>query len=194
MEINPTYIVAVVGLIIVCIIFCRRKKTLEPRIVTHEPSKLISPDGSGVAVSVGPEKETLPPTNDHVTVERCSPSSRIYPCSHLGPEWFALNIWGLKSFEFKKNERCAVCEIKRIKKYCIRCAVCGLPICPGDGVALYHNSSPDILPSATVIGDSVLGCMRWNCCPSGGFYAGNWMLDGFVPAFPDNGEKTAATA
>jgi hypothetical protein len=77
-----------------------------------------------------------------------------------------------------------------MKKSAIRCCLCGYGIVEGDGVALYHKNSSGINKEvATFVGDSVVGCLLWDCCPSGGFYAGNWTLDGFKPRF---GGRTAA--
>ncbi|OGY25291.1 MAG: hypothetical protein A2Z11_02920 [Candidatus Woykebacteria bacterium RBG_16_43_9] len=71
---------------------------------------------------------------------------------------------------------------------CVRCAIaasidcCSCPgkIYPGDPVALYGLRSEGIdWERATRVVESVVGCLRWNCCPCGGFYAGNWTTDGF---------------
>jgi hypothetical protein len=55
---------------------------------------------------------------------------------------------------------------------------------PGDGVALYGKGSTGIHESATILDDGVsaVGCLRWDCCPSGGFFAGSWTEEGFKPA------------
>ncbi|MEK7181089.1 MAG: hypothetical protein AAB738_02005 [Patescibacteria group bacterium] len=65
-----------------------------------------------------------------------------------------------------------------------RCARCGLVILPGMAVALYGQESEGLrLDIATNIDGAIIGCMRWDCCPSGGFLAGHWSEQGFQPLF-----------
>jgi hypothetical protein len=162
------------------------KNNSTPPLVCYRDCDLVSPNGLQVFASAGPEKRPLPTATDQIIIVENSTFQRWYPCGHRGPRWFVLDTYGERTKKIKGNERCSVCETARLKKYCIRCSVCGLIILPGDGVAMYHKSSPGIkLDIATKVGDSVVGCVRWDCCPSGGFLAGNWSEQGFVPRFKE---------
>ncbi len=73
-----------------------------------------------------------------------------------------------------------------VKKHAIHCALCGLPIHPGDPVALYSDG-PQTLSCATELEEGVvIGCLRFDCCVSAGFLAGVWSEDGLVPASFDD--------
>ncbi|MDD5165399.1 MAG: hypothetical protein PHG25_02580 [Candidatus Pacebacteria bacterium] len=161
-------------------------KTKSVEIVTeiHPPgSGLRSVDGTEVAISIGPKRDALPPSNEHIALESPSKKTRVSKCGHVGPKTYHLNLYGIRSIEFSAKEaECPSCLTARIKKEIIRCAVCGLPICPGEGVALYSIESPGIRKEiATIVDDAVIGCLRWSCCPSGGFFAGHWTEKGFTP-------------
>jgi hypothetical protein len=144
----------------------------------------ISPDGLQVVMSVGSEKKPLPVATDVMEIAERSPKVKKYSCGHSGAVWFVMDLFGEHSKRFKDNPRCPECEIVRWKKHCIKCASCGLIITPGDAVALYHESSPGLLvQTAKKVGDSYIGCMRWDCCPCGGFFSGYWTENGFKPAF-----------
>ncbi len=161
-------------------------KTKGPEIVSkiHPPgSGLQTTDGMEVAVSVGPKRDPLPPSNNFIALESSSKKTRISKCGHVGPRTFHLNIYGIRSVEFNaKKVECPTCITARIKKEVIQCAVCGLPIGPGEGVALYSMVGPGIRKDiATYVDGAVIGCLRWNCCPSGGFFSGHWTENGFAP-------------
>lgn len=90
---------------------------------------------------------------------------------------FALN-------EVKEAGRCGICFLDHLHRYSIRCCFCGAPIMAGSGVALYHKSSGGInMEKATFVEDNAIGCLNFDCLPSGGFYAGWWTVNGFKSAF-----------
>lgn len=114
-------------------------------------------------------------------------SSELYPymCGHRGPRIYTLSVYGQLSDEIRNFDLCPGCFIQHIAEATIRCASCGLPIFPGDGVALYHQSSDGLdLSVATKVRDHVIGCLRRDCCPSGDFFAGHWSGKKFKEAFP----------
>jgi hypothetical protein len=124
-------------------------------------------------------------------------------CGHLGPKKAVLNFWGnIRDFKIKNSVwdniksigglktiryhevPCPECIFNSMREQAIRCALCGTGIIPGEGVALYHLSNPiPHLELATRVGESVIGCLGWNCCPSGAFFAGHWTEEGFRSAF-----------
>lgn len=146
----------------------------------------ISSDGMAVVCSAGPEKERLPPYNERLEiVERSTGLPRTYKCGHSGAQWFRLHMYGEETVRIQQEEQCPECFLHDIKQHIIHCALCGLPIVPGDPVALYSATSPDLLMNIARVAREgvVVGCMRWDCCPSGGFFAGHWSEQGFEPAF-----------
>ncbi len=151
-----------------------------------------TPSGLKVAVSAGPARKKLPQSEDECRIVRQMDAQRDYNCGHSGAEQFVVSIYGLHTKEVDQKERCPDCFLEWMKGMCIRCALCGLPIFPGEGVALYGGGGGLRLDIATRVGDSVIGCLRWDCCPSGGFFAGHWTEDGFKPAF--DGETGAEKA
>ncbi len=76
--------------------------------------------------------------------------------------------------------------LEEMKQSAIRCCLCGYGILPGDEVALYHKKSKGIKKDiATFIEDGAVGCLLWDCCLSGAFFAGHWTSQGFRPAFSE---------
>lgn len=165
---------------------------------------IVTPDGMGVLVSVGGEKQVRGNWFDCEPVLRYEPLESellFYPkCSHVGPRKFKIHGWseafgrevpdkyiGPKGKEGKRivtNIECPACYAEIVKKSTIRCCFCGGEIMPDDGVALYGKGSTGIHESATILedGESVIGCLRWDCCPSGGFFGGYWTEKGFKAA------------
>ena len=145
------------------------------------------------AVSKGQNKP-LPPSTDKLAMVEKSAEKKIFKCGHVGPKWFILDTYGTCTKRIESQESCPRCLLERLERYAIRCAVCGHIIVPGDGVALYcdtkRNRMEHIQTAQHVDKRTVLGCMRWGCCPSGGFFGGNWLEEGFVPRF---GGGTAAS-
>jgi hypothetical protein len=81
------------------------------------------------------------------------------------------------------SRTCPTCTIEEHEYEVIHCALCGLPIIPGDGVAIYSSDTPEVNPEFATSHKTggVYGCMRWDCVPCGAFFAGNWMgKNGFV--------------
>lgn len=120
-------------------------------------------------------------------VSRQKKPEKSYACGHKGPPIFGLIIYGevIKTTE-KQEDYCPDCALRVLKNKTIFCCLCGLPIQPvGHPVALYDSESADVVKSKATFLDerTVIGCMRWNCCPTGGFFAGHWTEDGFKPAF-----------
>jgi hypothetical protein len=112
-----------------------------------------------------------------------------HKCGHKGHIHYSLSIKGEMTKKLWFDPQCPDCKIPELEKDVISCALCGLAITPGEGVALYNSKLPDVNAEFAYVittdadGDWVAGCMRMNCCPSGGYFAGNWMghEEGFVP-------------
>jgi hypothetical protein len=172
------------------------------KIKNKEPSMfgrgLKTPKGMGITAQAGDlaQPDKLPLSHGNMLVKEASETTRKYACGHEGPEWYVLDVYGQETVKIEKKDLCPECKMADYKKYVIRCAACGLPIAPDQSVALYANNTEFFDQSiVTKVGDSVIGCMRWNCCPSGGFYAGNWTEEGFKSAFDgDTAAEQAATS
>ncbi|MBP6859706.1 MAG: hypothetical protein KBC69_03765 [Candidatus Magasanikbacteria bacterium] len=143
------------------------------------------------------EQEVLPPSTDSCLITDQSGPEVEYQCGHRHHERFIINIFGepieLTDEAYAKRERCAQCRLTLIKECVIRCAQCGFGIRPGEAVALYTAESVNSA-WATYVGERaklVIGCMRWDCCPSGGFFAGHWTGKHFQAAFEGGGTAAA---
>lgn len=146
-------------------------------------SGVIGPNGETIIASTHhPDPTLLPQTNDEFCWE-AKPKwlgwlTRRYKCGHRGPRRFEFRFYGV---QFRRSEGlkfCPDCLIERARKEVIRCALCGLPIVPHAPIALYRADSEGVRPDATKIGNNVVGCLRWECCPSAGFFVGHWGEDG----------------
>lgn len=111
---------------------------------------------------------------------------RGYPCGHTGYSRFTVFLFGREAeVDSKQSPMCHKCTVAFLQEHTIRCAACGADIAPGSPVALYSDSSKSLgrRDVGRKVGNSWIGCMLWDCCPSGGFYAGHWTARGFMPAF-----------
>ena len=130
------------------------------------------------------EDSGLPTPTDKIEVVNSKGLERNYQCGHRGSQSYAISIYGELSKEVSDGQHCPECFIAWLNSFVIRCASCRLPIYPGEGVALYHKSNSGLHKDiGYAVGENYLGCMRWDCCPSGAFYGGNWDGSGFSPAF-----------
>ena len=142
----------------------------------------ISPDGMRVfASSSEPDREKLPPSDDKCEIIYRSWWCRTYHCGHRDARVFRIRAFGVETKKIRQKERCAECFLQHVREKVIRCALCGLPIFPGDPVALYHRKSEGLQfeVASFTEKDAAIGCLRWDCCPCGGFFAGHWTENGF---------------
>ena len=169
---------------------------------------LATPGGMSILASSSSEEEPRERLNffQDTTIEckdASKPSITFTECGHTGAESVEVNLWGRVEALSVRDEHikdqggiktiegeCLQCSFEKAKNSAIRCCLCGYAIIPGDAVAAYRKSSPAINQEvATFVGDNALGCLLWDCCPTGGFFAGHWTAEGFRPAFD---EGTAA--
>jgi|GEM_PF-1661409 len=110
-----------------------------------------------------------------------------YDCGHIAPAECRIFIYGETYSALNNKNHCPECRIRRIRQQVVRCSSCGRPIMPSSQVALYAGSSPGLKFRNVGIKHrgQYIGCMRADCCPSGGFFAGHWSEDGFVSAFEE---------
>lgn len=127
--------------------------------------------------------EALPKTDDRLEIVSRSGPIKRYECGHDGASSFNLHIYGEEMAGVEQDKSCPDCALVSVQKHFIRCALCGLYIGPGDGVVLYAGSRSIKKETATKVEMGYLGCLRWDCCPSGGFFAGHWTKTGFKSAF-----------
>lgn len=168
---------------------------------TAHAEGIVSADGFGVICAVGGKKLVRPNHFAEVgeTVFRSlSAHDDIYfpQCGHFGPQKFEVTLWGNEQHGYElpakfisgvikktaaKDFLCPRCHFERMKDGAIRCCLCGGSILPDDGIALYAATSAGVHETATIIDGSAVGCLRMDCCPSGGFYAGTWSGESIIP-------------
>lgn len=122
-------------------------------------------------------------TKECIVTWKCAPFlTRDYECGHSDSRRFRVKAFDREEVRVSQHEHCPTCFIAYVKKHTIFCGLCGLSIMPLDQVALYSYENEDknqIPENATYHNKSVIGCLRPNCCPSGGFFAGHWTTKGF---------------
>ncbi len=135
------------------------------------------------------ESDVLPEPTDVLGVKMREGDLVPYKCGHTAHERFTLDFYGIEAAptdeRLAERADCPDCEIERVRRTSIRCALCGHVILPGEPVALYVDDRKLFKKEAwkTLADGHVVGCMRWDCCPSGGFFSGHWTPQGFRPAF-----------
>ena len=140
-----------------------------------------------------------PTCTDNLSVVKRTGKKVPYACGHIDSAKFRHDFYGEvrepTGEVFAAREKCGACMLANVMEFAIRCAACGFVIWPGDSVALYVDSGSFNAAWKKTIGEpaQVVGCMRFGCCPSGGFFAGHWSESGFEPAFA-GGVSAAATA
>jgi hypothetical protein len=148
---------------------------------------------AGSAVESGTESDEKPVSEEVCRVIAESDEIVRFACGHDGPAEFSVSFWGERKSPrpeiLARREECGECMIAGFRPDLIRCALCGFAIGPGDGVALYTDDGHFREGWKTVVEErghkSVIGCMRWDCCPSGAFFVGNWDGGKIVYRFPD---------
>ena len=129
------------------------------------------------------------------------PSVRYARCGHDAPYEAKVSFYerkgtfGVPSDLFDERDgllvvqmSCPRCRFEELKKLFIRCVLCGEVIMPGEPVAVYWKRNKGMRKKiGMLVGENYLGCMAWDCCPSGGFWGGHWTENGFVSAFSDGG-------
>jgi hypothetical protein len=170
------------------IVATKRAKGISP----DEHGPVVSPGGMSVAASTR-APVPMPQSSDLCEITPGSDKRVSFDCGHDGPVSYAITLFGgvmaLSEEGLLQRKMCAECCLRHMREGCIRCAVCGFAILPGSPVALY-SGGPIREDIATKTPDGAfIGCLRWDCCPSGGFFAGHWDGKQFVSAF---GGMTAA--
>jgi len=134
---------------------------------------------------------------DECHIEPDSDAKVKYGCGHTSWRDFHGVFYGESYGPASKKrgrDTCPECVLAKTLSLSIRCALCGLVIMPGAPVALYAGPTSSFRKScATKHEGQFVGCLRWDCCPSGGFFAGHWDGEKVLPAF-DGGNCAAAEA
>jgi hypothetical protein len=130
--------------------------------------------------------EDARPANPHdkVRIVAQSPDTAQYECDHSGPSWCYISVYGDTPTKIISRKWCPDCFVKLVQEYTTRCACCGLPIRPEDGVTFYHASNPRIAHRDTYqVDDFYIGCMRDGCREPTKFLIGHWAGHDFRPVF-----------
>lgn len=140
-------------------------------------------EGLAVVFSAGPDRKAIVPLQDPSIVDWVSvrtglpwPRTRKYRCGHRGARKYLIHLWGEQFTPGSKKSICPACALDELQRTAVRCCLCGFPILPGAPVAVYDLQSvkPKDYPFAIEDGKYAVGCLRWDCCPSGGFFDGHW--------------------
>ncbi len=153
-----------------------------------DKSGLLTPDGCSYStINWEPQSRILVSTDTcQIEFSPGKNKNKDYSCGHSAPEKYSINLYGDWFGEFDDEQDCPDCLLAKMLAVTIRCALCGLPIVPGRPVAVYSPRSSGLrLDIATRDGNSVLGCMRLDCCPSGGHFAGHWTGTALKSAFEE---------
>lgn len=144
---------------------------------------------AGKAAGRGRGEEEPPPT-DEFLVEPLGTEVVLWGCGHEAPARYRHNFYGTrlepKDEVFEKRERCGDCAHGWFGTCVIRCVLCGHAIFPGEPVAVYRDMRRFRKAWKTYADrekTAVIGCMRGNCCPSGGFFCGHWTGEGIDSPF-----------
>jgi len=156
-------------------------------------SDVRSPEGMKVVASAGSGEssdEFQEAIHDEIRPVAASEELKDFACGHRGPKLYHLDLYGsVMRSNGVSPDKCGQCCAEMFRSTSCRCALCGLVIFPGDPVALYGPSRQFQPERVTEVRSGVIGCLRWDCCPSGGFFAGHWTGKGFRSAF--SGGQTA---
>lgn len=161
--------------------------------------QIFTPKGLRPLLSINNVSEKVEKYDRSLTfVEALSDEMLKFQCDHLGAKKIEIILYGESIFRGETKDArpqlCPNCILEEIKQFSIRCAFCGGAILPGEGVALYNKESEGINKKwGTYVGENIIGCLAMDCCPSGGFFAGHWTMQGFKPAFK-NGLSLAEEA
>jgi hypothetical protein len=146
-----------------------------------------------LVASVGGPEEKPPECTDVLAAFALSDTKVKYACGHEYADKFGHDFYGEKcevlETTLARRDLCGECMLDQVRPYIIRCAACGFSIWPDEPVAVYGNNGSFKKERCTTTsgGGGVLGCMRMNCCPSGGFFAGRWNGQTLVPRFRGGG-------
>lgn len=173
---------------------------------TADSEGVVTPEGMSITASVGPKRKKRSFVYSVAELKEIGKPTLLFTkCHHYGTQAADVNLYGqqlhrkIPRAEVKKinatlitvDDLCLWCDFEELKKVSIRCCFCGYAIKPGDPVALYGKNSKGLNESTTtLVDDSAVGCLLWDCCPSGGFFAGYWTKNGFKSAF-DCGHTSA---
>jgi len=139
----------------------------------------------------------LPEPTDRFEIIPKGDKKVAYRCGHEGPKQYVGHFYGEEMEPspeiLKTREKCPDCQMTEMRPLIIRCAQCGLPIFPGAPVALYAGPAAAFTKAwSTMHEGQYVGCLRWDCCPSGGFFAGHWTGTTVHSAFGGAGSAAAA--
>ncbi|MCI0479748.1 hypothetical protein L0Y59_04335 [Candidatus Uhrbacteria bacterium] len=127
------------------------------------------------------------PPRERCLILRKSWKDAAYPCGHVGPERYTLDLYGEEhylSYEFLDEMcRCPACVYETVMAGTIRCAACGYVILAGESVTAYRRDRPFDPRWTTAIedGHGVVGCLRPDCRAPHFQLEGRWDGRAFIP-------------
>jgi hypothetical protein len=135
---------------------------------------------------------TTRPLPPHIKIVPEDEEQFAFRCGHTSFRTYHIKIWDelVKPNEFaiSQTDYCPECatKIDLLAFRIIRCPICAKPIFKGYEVVLVHDDGTCALEGIERHGEHIIACMRMDCCPCGGLYAGNWNGERFV-SFTESG-------
>jgi len=107
-----------------------------------------------------------------------------YKCGHAGARKFTVFAHGMSisPHNDRMYDFCPECFLKKARREIIKCARCGLPIFPGQGVALYPKQHAIHHNGIGIVEDSVVACLREECTDAV-LFSGYWTGNEYEPYF-----------
>lgn len=137
-----------------------------------------------ILVPIGRE-QPKPELDDGAIIDFINPAGEqvAYDCGHTDFGYFEMSVYGNVCTPKGEMPRhlCRQCSREAVR-HNQRCSQCGSPISIGDPIVLYPEANPLRTWHAAYVEINghrqYLGCLDWDCCPSGGLLAGHLTRDG----------------
>jgi hypothetical protein len=158
----------------------------EDKVLSASELPRVTTGGMRVVAMIGDyDRSRLPASNDQIELVDTGGRAVTAKCGHSSSEDLIFDVYGVK-ITGDGQRICPDCGKTELHRITLRCALCGLPILPGNSVSIYDISGADVRAEIAfrVGDDQVLGCCTMDCALPGAF-AGHWggPEQGFVSAF-----------
>ena len=158
-------------------------------VTSHQFEPLPTIGGKEIKTSDGPLHAPIPifykPSVIHIFV--ASKTEGRYACGHCASDEYIVMVYGSRTeiLSYKRFPLCPSCALVFFAAHSITCCRCGMAIWPGMPVVLYDKRSvaPKHFDFTPVGKRSVIGCLRYGCCPSSMYFAGRWVVENGISRF-----------